>query len=44
VLREALEDIDEVGVPIDAVQAAGDDQALDYVDVAGAEIGPAEKP
>ena len=34
VLRDALEHIDEVG----------DDQALDYADVAGTELGPTEKP
>ncbi len=44
VLCHALEHIDEVGVGIDAVQAAGDDQALDDADVAGAEFGRAKKP
>ena len=44
VQRDALEHIDEVGVRIDAVQAAGDDQALDDADVTGAEFGPTEKP
>ena len=44
VLRDALEHIDEVGVRIDAVKAAGDDQALDDADVAGTELGPTEKP
>ena len=41
---DSLEHIDEVGVGIDAVQAAGDDQALNDADVAGAELGPTEKP
>ena len=44
VLRDALKHIDEVGVGIDAMEAAGDDQALDDADVAGAELGPTEKP
>ncbi len=44
VQRDALEHIDEVGVGIDAVEAASDDQTLDDADVAGAEFGPAEKP
>jgi hypothetical protein len=34
VLRDSLEDIDEVGVGIDAVQATGDDQTLDDAEVA----------
>ena len=44
VLADALEDVDEVGVRIDAVQSAGGDQALDDADVPGAEFGPAEQP
>ena len=44
VQRDALEHINEIGVRIDAVQAAGDDQALDDADVPGAELGPAKKP
>ena len=36
VLCHALKHIDEVGVGIDAVEATGDDQALDDADVAGA--------
>ena len=44
VQRDALEDVDEIGVGIDAVQATGHDQALNDADVAGAELGPAKKP
>ena len=33
-----------VAVGIDAVQAAGDDQALQDADVLGAEFGPTEHP
>ena len=44
VQRDALEHIDEVGIWIDAVQAAGHEQALDDADVAGTEFGPAEQP
>jgi hypothetical protein len=43
VLCDALEHIDEIGIRIDAVQSAGDDQTLDDADVSGAEFGPAEK-
>ena len=41
---DPLQHIDEVGVRIDAVQSAGDDQTLDDADVLGAEFGPAEEP
>ena len=41
---DALQDIDQVVVGIDAVQAAGDDQALQDADVLGAEFGPTEHP
>jgi hypothetical protein len=44
VLRDALQDINEIGIRIDAVQSAGDDQTLDDSDVSGAEFGPAKKP
>ncbi len=44
VQRDALKYIDEVGVRIDAVEAARDDQALDYADVAGAKLGSTKKP
>ena len=41
---DALQDVDEVVVGIDAMQAAGDDEPLDDADVPGAEFGPAEQP
>ncbi len=44
VQRDTLEHIDEIGVGIDAVEATGDDQALNDADVAGTEFGPTEKP
>ncbi len=43
-MADALQHIDQIGVRIDAVQSAGDDQALDDTDVFGAELGPAEEP
>jgi len=43
-LADALQYIDQVGVGIDAVQPAGDDQALDDTDLFGAQLGPAEEP
>ena len=39
-LADPLQNIDEVGVRIDAVQPAGDDQTLDDADVRGAELSP----
>jgi hypothetical protein len=39
---DSLQCIDEIGVGINVVQSAGDDQALDDADVLGAEFGPAE--
>ena len=44
VLADTLQDIDEVGVDVDLVQAAGDDQALYDSDVFGPELGPTEIP
>ena len=44
VLADALEHIDQVVVRIDAVQAAGDDEALDDADMLGAEFCPGEHP
>ena len=41
---DPLQDIDEVGVRIDAMQAASHDQALDDADVFGAELSPTEEP
>jgi len=38
-LADALQNIDEVGVRIDAVQSAGDDQALRDADVLGVQTG-----
>jgi hypothetical protein len=43
-LADALQDVDQVGVGIDAVEPAGDDQALDDADLFGAQLGPAEEP
>ncbi len=43
-LAHALQDIDQVGVDIDAVEFAGRDQALDDADLLGPELGPAKKP
>ena len=43
-LADALQDVDQVGVGIDAMESAGDDQALDDADLFGAELGPAEEP
>jgi hypothetical protein len=43
-LADTLEHIDDVGVRIDSVQAACDDQALDDTDVFGAQLRPAEIP
>ena len=44
VLADALEDVDQVGVRIDAVKSAGGDQTLDDADVPGAQFGPTEQP
>lgn len=44
VLCDALQDIDEVGIHVDAVQAASDDERLDDADVLRAEFCPAEVP
>ncbi len=44
VLRDPLQDVNEIRVGIYAVQATGDQQALDDADVAGAELGPAKEP
>ena len=44
VLCDPLEDIDEISVGIEAVQATGDDQALNDADISGPELGPAEEP
>ena len=43
-LADPLQHIDEVGVRIDAVEPARDDQALDDADVLRAEFCPAEEP
>jgi hypothetical protein len=37
-----LQDIDEIGVRVNLVQSASDDQALDDSDVLGTQFGPAE--
>ena len=44
VLADTLQDIDEVGVDVDLVQATGDDQALHDADVLGTEFGSTEVP
>ena len=44
VFTDPLQHIDQVGVWVDAVQSASDDQTLDDADVFGAEFGPAEEP
>lgn len=41
---DALQDIDQIGVGVDPVQATGDDQALHDANVSGPEFGPAEHP
>lgn len=43
-LADPLQYIDEVGVRIDAVKSAGDDQTLDDADVLRTEFSPAKKP
>jgi len=43
-LADSLQDVDQVGVGIDAVEPAGDDQALDDADLFGTEFCPTEKP
>ncbi len=44
VLADALEHIDQVVVGIDAVQTAGNDEALNDADMFGAELRPGEHP
>ena len=44
ILADALQNIDEVGVRIDAVQTAGDDQTLHDADLLSAQFSPGEKP
>jgi hypothetical protein len=39
-LVDALEHVDQVGVGVDVVQLAGDDQALEGGDGLGADLGP----
>ena len=39
---DALQNVDEVGIGIDVVQSAGDDERLDDADVLRTELGPAE--
>ena len=43
-LSDTLQHIDEILIRIDAVQATGDDQALNDTDMLGAEFRPAEIP
>ena len=44
VLADTLQDIDEVGVEANALEAAGHQQALDDSDALGPEFGPREQP
>ena len=44
VVADALDHINEVGIRINAVQPAGNDQAFDDPDLFGAKLGPAEQP
>ena len=44
VLSHALQHIDQVVIGIDAMQPAGDDQALDDAHVFRAQLGPGEQP
>ena len=41
---DALKDIDQVGVRIDALQPASHQQALDETDALGTDFGPSEQP
>ncbi len=43
-LSHSLQDVDEVGVRVDAVQPASRDQALNDSDLLGAHFRPAEEP
>ena len=44
VLADALQDIDEVGVGIHALEPAGHEETLDDADALGAELRPREQP
>ena len=41
---DPLQDIDQIGVGIDAVQAASGHQTLDDANVLGTDFGPTEQP
>ena len=41
---DAQQDIDQIGVGVDALQPAGDQQALDDPDALGADFGPGKQP
>ncbi len=43
-LADALQDVDQLGVGIDAVEPAGDDYDLNDTELFGAQLGPAEQP
>jgi len=43
-LTDTLQDIDEIVVRVDVVQAAGHQQTLDDPDLFGAELGPRKQP
>jgi hypothetical protein len=43
-LAYALQDIDQVGVDVDAVEPTSHDEALHDTDVFGAQLGPTEIP
>lgn len=42
--RDALQDIDEVGVRVDTVQSTGGEQALNHADALSANFSPIEQP
>ena len=44
VFTDALQDVDQVGVGIYALEPAGDQQALGDADAFGADLGPGEQP
>ena len=44
VALDPLQDVYEVGIGIDSLQAARAEQALDDPDVLGTDLGPADKP
>ena len=43
-LADALQDIDEIGIRVDALQLTRHQQALDDANLFGAQLTPAEQP